>query len=206
MNATKNKILEKSLNLFNEHGLPNVSQRNIAESLGMSPGNLTYHFNKKHLISERLYKSFASELEHIGVKDRDVKNPLLDCIVLFENTYELCHKYRFLLFDFMYLIKSSDKLTLEYSELWTHEKYRIIKNVNDLVLKGVLRPERFETEYSHYLNMKLMCFTQAFISCTQALGNYSEGKKEYVHHMMVCLFPFLTKKGEKLFKTLDLDI
>lgn len=44
---TKSKIIQTSIALFNEFGYENVSMRDIAERLKISPGNLTYHFKKK---------------------------------------------------------------------------------------------------------------------------------------------------------------
>lgn len=52
---TKDKILQEALRLFNERGLSQVGVREIARSLGISVGNLSYHFPKKEdLIMELL--------------------------------------------------------------------------------------------------------------------------------------------------------
>lgn len=45
--STKARILEVSLRLFNSEGLNQVGVRQIAKALGMSPGNLSYHFPRK---------------------------------------------------------------------------------------------------------------------------------------------------------------
>lgn len=44
---TREKIIETALNLFNEKGYANVGVREIARNLGISPGNLSYHFSRK---------------------------------------------------------------------------------------------------------------------------------------------------------------
>ena len=44
---TRDKILIQSLKLFNEQGMAQVGVRDIARHLGLSPGNLSYHFPKK---------------------------------------------------------------------------------------------------------------------------------------------------------------
>jgi AcrR family transcriptional regulator len=45
--ATKRRILDTARALFNERGLGRVGVRDIARELGMSPGNLGYHFATK---------------------------------------------------------------------------------------------------------------------------------------------------------------
>ena len=44
---TAERILEVTLDLFNRFGEPNVSTTLIAGALGISPGNLYYHFPAK---------------------------------------------------------------------------------------------------------------------------------------------------------------
>lgn len=54
MNDTKKRILEISRKLFAERGFNSVSIKDIADELGISKGNLTYHFQKKEHIMEEL--------------------------------------------------------------------------------------------------------------------------------------------------------
>ena len=44
---TKSRILDAALALFNEQGTANVTTNHISEALGMSPGNLYYHYRNK---------------------------------------------------------------------------------------------------------------------------------------------------------------
>jgi AcrR family transcriptional regulator len=48
----RQKILETARKLFGEKGYNEVSMRNISDSLGISVGNLTYHFKKKEDLVE----------------------------------------------------------------------------------------------------------------------------------------------------------
>ena len=52
---TRDRILQKSLQLFNEQGERSISTNHIAAALEISPGNLYYHFrNKESIIAELL--------------------------------------------------------------------------------------------------------------------------------------------------------
>src|SRR3954463_2549054 len=45
--ATRQRILDTSRVLFNAQGVHRVGVRDVARALGMSPGNLAYHFPTK---------------------------------------------------------------------------------------------------------------------------------------------------------------
>lgn len=51
---TKARILEAALGMFNRFGEPNVSINAVANDLGISPGNLYYHFPSKDSVTEAL--------------------------------------------------------------------------------------------------------------------------------------------------------
>ena len=63
MHSTKRNIIEKSISLFNEHGFANVSLHQIAKSLQLSSGNLTYHFPRKEDLMLGVYSTFLEELK-----------------------------------------------------------------------------------------------------------------------------------------------
>ena len=93
--ATREKILDTALTLFNKDGTAAVSTNHIAEAAGISPGNLYYHFhNKEEIIRElfqRLYMAWDTELQ--------VSNPntiqLEDINHIVEANYQIIWRYRF---------------------------------------------------------------------------------------------------------------
>lgn len=54
--TTSDRVLEESLKLFNEQGLANVSAFAVAKHLGISSGNLAYHFKGKNGIATAILK------------------------------------------------------------------------------------------------------------------------------------------------------
>ena len=62
---TRDRILKTSLALFNSEGEAQVSTVDIAAVLGISPGNLYYHFKGKEAIIEALFGAFETELRQV---------------------------------------------------------------------------------------------------------------------------------------------
>src|SRR6266705_1972438 len=58
---TRDRILATSLALFNTDGVAKVSPSRIAAELGISQGNLHYHFRRKEEIVDRLVRRYEQE-------------------------------------------------------------------------------------------------------------------------------------------------
>ncbi len=59
---TRTRIVDAALTLFNGDGAHAVSTRHVAAKLGISPGNLYYHFANKEEIVLALYERIETEL------------------------------------------------------------------------------------------------------------------------------------------------
>ncbi len=96
---TRQRILEVTLALYNELGEPNVSTSLIAAELGISAGNLHYHFRKKDQLSAGLLEQFVVELDGLlppaGWRAENVEDVWFLLHVILETLW----KYRFLFRD-----------------------------------------------------------------------------------------------------------
>ena len=59
---TRDRILNCALELFNRDGEPNVTTLDIANELGISPGNLYYHFHGKEPLTMQLLERFQADM------------------------------------------------------------------------------------------------------------------------------------------------
>ncbi|HCE41817.1 TetR family transcriptional regulator [Alcanivorax sp. 521-1] len=62
MTDTKTRILDAALALFNRFGERNVTTNHIAGELGISPGNLYYHYRNKAAIVSALFDRYQAHL------------------------------------------------------------------------------------------------------------------------------------------------
>lgn len=106
---TAQRIQEAALGLFNRYGEPNVSITQIAGELGISPGNLHYHYPAKDGLVNTLFEEYAQALAGLlpaAGEVRDVEDAWFFLHSLFERIWE----YRFLYRDLNVLLSRNRRL------------------------------------------------------------------------------------------------
>jgi AcrR family transcriptional regulator len=116
---TRDRILEASLAMFNEDGLPAVSTHRIAAELGMSPGNLHYHFKAKQLIVAALFRRFETRFGECMDAAASVE-AIDDAWLALHLTFETVNDYRFIYRDVAYLLGEYSELDARARSLTTH--------------------------------------------------------------------------------------
>ena len=111
---TRDRIVAESLELFNAQGERNVTTNHIAAHLGMSPGNLYYHFRNKQAIIAELFA------EYEGRVDAFLRLPEGRALTVADKTFYLeallaaMWHYRFLHRDLEHLLESDLELAERY--------------------------------------------------------------------------------------------
>ncbi|MBP6345924.1 TetR/AcrR family transcriptional regulator [Neisseriaceae bacterium CLB008] len=112
---TYNKIVDASLDLFNEQGERNISTNHIAAHLSISPGNLYYHFRNKDEIILQLFKRYRQDtLQYL--KEYQAPSSTDSVWNFVHNVFDVMWRYRFLFADTNTLLARSDELAQEYHE------------------------------------------------------------------------------------------
>jgi AcrR family transcriptional regulator len=107
--STRNRILEIGLGLFNEEGVAKMSTNRIATELGISPGNLYYHFASKEEIADWLIRRFDDRIGVIA-GSADSVEALDDLWLTLHLLFEAIHAYRFIYRDVDFLLRTSAKI------------------------------------------------------------------------------------------------
>jgi AcrR family transcriptional regulator len=96
---TRERILDATLALFNERGEPQVSTSLIAAELGISAGNLHYHFRRKDQLSAVLLDRFVGEFNAVLPPAGWRADHVEDAWLLLHLLLETVWRYRFLFRD-----------------------------------------------------------------------------------------------------------
>ena len=95
---TKNKILQTALALFNNEGESEVSSVDIAAVMGISPGNLYYHYKGKDEIIVELFADFDEEIRQVLSSPINAPLKLEDnwiyLYIIFEEIYDFRFFYK----------------------------------------------------------------------------------------------------------------
>lgn len=111
---TKERILQLSLQLFNERGERSVTTNHIAAELGMSPGNLYYHFRNKNEIIKELMEQYQHQtLEMLALPD-DRALDANDKVHYFQVLSSQLWAYRFLHRDVYHLVENNEDFRKMY--------------------------------------------------------------------------------------------
>ncbi|HEX7439243.1 MAG TPA: TetR/AcrR family transcriptional regulator [Caldimonas sp.] len=110
---TAERILEVTLELFNRFGEPNVSTTAISAELGISPGNLYYHYPAKDELINKLFARYEAKLAELLRAAADVRH-VEDARFFFHVLFELIWQYRFLYRDLNDLLSNNRRLETHF--------------------------------------------------------------------------------------------
>lgn len=128
---TRDRILYKSLELFNELGEPNVTTLLISDELDISPGNLYYHFKSKTDILTNLFEWYESEMGAL----LETSNPapdIEDQWFFLHLIFEHIEKYQFLYKDIVHVLGQHDNLKQRFYKIVQKKKKATLS-----ILKGL---------------------------------------------------------------------
>jgi AcrR family transcriptional regulator len=110
---TAERILEVTLDLFNRFGEPNVSTTLISAEMGISPGNLYYHYPAKDELINTLFDRYELALDEI-LRAADGVETVEDAWLFFHMLFELIWCYRFLYRDLNDLLSKNRRLETHF--------------------------------------------------------------------------------------------
>ena len=166
--SRKIEILETARELFNQNNTQTATTNHIAKAMGISPGNLHYHYKNREEIIFKLYLQLREEMSlSIDALPKTIQELNEHEKVLIEVQW----KYRFFFRELLFLCSRDKELEKQYIEDNLAHKGRIkmvmknLTNNNELVIPNeasleylvdsILMSWQFYTSYLYTLGQTL---------------------------------------------------
>jgi AcrR family transcriptional regulator len=199
MSETKNKIIKTSEALFFEYGIANVRLQQIADEVGISVGNLAYHFKNKEAIVVAVYDSLLEELSNILTTYLEYPN-LEDFDKQFSDLYAFLMANPFYVNNIWEIERTYPEIKEEWSQLNAKILLQIKKRIEFNVSRGIIKKEQYLSE--HDLFAQNIFLTINFWIPQQMLRNKKLIQNQFKRALWSIIFPYLTPKGKEEFTAL----
>ena len=113
---TKTRILDAALTLFNERGTSNVTTNHIAEAMGISPGNLYYHYRNKAEIVQGLFARIVGEWATNYAVPTGTMPSIQMTEIMVAGNFEIQARYRFFFRDLTLVLNADAALAAAYRQ------------------------------------------------------------------------------------------
>ncbi|MFZ4860593.1 TetR/AcrR family transcriptional regulator [Sphingobacterium sp. Mn56C] len=137
---TKDRILEVALTLYNAEGIRTVTTRHIAAQLGISAGNLHYHFKHTEDIIQALFEGLIEEFDRLlsllrmgTILDLDGFEKYL------RQSFHIHRKYSFLFLHFVEIGNWIPAIRDRYFQLTQEREVQFLMLFQHLSAIGVFR-------------------------------------------------------------------
>jgi AcrR family transcriptional regulator len=195
---TKDKIVATALHLFNTQGTDLITVRHIAQEMGISHGNLCYHFPRKEDIIFQLYLNLVGELDgEIARSDGNELNMRL-VMDLVQSTFAVQYRYRFILTDFVAIMRSIPAMKAHFHSLFIRRKSQFSALIAGLVQTGYFLPEQYAGQHDQFIR-QFYILGDFWIAESEILYEGAEADKlnHYTRLANGLIFLHLTDKGRK---------
>ncbi|PHS58709.1 MAG: TetR family transcriptional regulator [Sulfurimonas sp.] len=188
---TKQKILQTALRLFNEVNTQMATTNHIAKAMGISPGNLHYHYKNREEIIRILYKQMR---EKMSLSIEQLPSTIDELHKHQEDLLEVFWEYRFFYKELLFLFSRDEELEKMYISDNLRHRQRILKSINNFVENGdiiLLNDKSLE-----YITDSILMTIQFYISYIKTLGQDIDKNsiKESIKYIDTILLPFIKTK------------
>ncbi|MEM7102825.1 MAG: TetR/AcrR family transcriptional regulator [Bacteroidota bacterium] len=191
--TTKQRIINAAIKLFNKNGFAAVSLFEIAGSLGMTRGNLTYHFKNK----DQLLKAIADEMWRKLLVERNKSRQLPS----FENLhnevqlyYRFQKKYAFIFLD--YHVLNHRAIRAQFRQMTEASIKDNMAAIAFAISSGNMKPEPYKGIYQ---NIAFNTWMLTFFWLAQQIIRGEKTGQDGEAMIWSMLLPHFTEKGIKAF-------
>jgi AcrR family transcriptional regulator len=194
---TRERILDASLAMFNAQGEPNVTTNHIADELGISPGNLYYHFRNKGDIVGQLFLRYEARIDDALLVPAERPPNLEDVWLQLHLVFECMWAYRFLYRDLVDILARNRKLKLRFARIMSRAAASATALMRGLVKAGIMRASASEIAAIAENVLIIATFWLGFSAVRSVKEPIDGDIGGGVRHVMVLLAPFLREEERR---------
>ncbi|NIG56450.1 TetR/AcrR family transcriptional regulator [Chitinophaga sp. Cy-1792] len=116
--TTKEKILGAALQLYNAKGTDVITIRHIAKEIGISHGNLQYHYKNTEELILALFGQLSSEMDQLMTA---AAAPAIPSFHAFrqdlQKAFTIFYKYRFIFLHFVAIVQRVPEIKTRYNSM-----------------------------------------------------------------------------------------
>jgi AcrR family transcriptional regulator len=199
MAGTKEKILDTALELFNKQGIDQTTIRHIAQEMGISHGNLQYHFANTDLIIralyDRLWQGFEDLMQQAPAQIGEEMNGFRQSVSF---TFRHTYTYRFIFLHFVEIGRRIPEIATHYRRNYKIREQQFLRMFGLMKEKGFMRKDIPEKVLSYFVH-QLFMICDGWLSSNELILQLKEKKAlaYYEELFFSMLYPYLTAKGIK---------
>ena len=199
MNKTKYKIILAAIKLFNQDGVMNVRNQDIAKTAKMSLSNFNYHYKTKQDLVLAVCEYMSQVLEE-KVYGNSIFVRQGQGLAMTRSYFEFEKEFRFFYLDTYNIIKNYPELK-EGIEKQIKEAIQIIKNLNYMSIgRGFMKPEPpdFPGLYDK-LAEQIWINNHFWLSQMNIRGEKEVSVTKGMEMSFTLIYPYLTNKGKQAY-------
>jgi AcrR family transcriptional regulator len=114
---TKSRIIQKAIELFNEHGTAAISLNSLADEVGISAGNLQYHYHSKEEIIRAILETMSNDWNSVYQELATTPFTMDTLRRTLEINFKLVWRYRFFYRELNALLRNDESLAERYAAI-----------------------------------------------------------------------------------------
>ncbi len=193
---TKDKILSVAIRMFNESGVQGITSRHIAAELGISHGNLDYHYHTKEDLILAIYDRMREDASESYSTRVPNTSSLRHFHRMVSELEEFQYRYRFFNLDVLEISRSFPQVSRRIQETLILRKQQTQQLFEEFLKDGYVSfPDEDVMERTLHTIRMMITF---WLSQLEVISPYKfQQKGEMVRLVWNTILPYLTPAGKE---------
>jgi AcrR family transcriptional regulator len=204
MTKTRERIIKMAVRLFNRHGIGEVSTKRIAKSMGISPGNLHYHFRSKEDLVRAIWAIMEERLDAVW-SDPAIAASEAAVAGFLRGLNTIFYEFRFFYLQLPMLVERDPVIGQRYAKRARRALERFREFTDAWMAAGIMRKLESEEERTLLIrNMWLVSQLWMYYWHTVCSGVKEKDIHEGMLQTLALYTPYLSEKsGKKIWKLVN---